>query len=132
MFVALVTHTGECVQFSPLLENETLSHCETPCKSKFSPWLAGSLPPTRVALGKPQRGNPTHELESLVALQRESIHQVAGLVGALRQHLAQAGPAQQRHCRRNTRPGLQGSPAAGPAPAQLLPDPWALVIHVKY
>lgn len=41
--------------------------------------------------------NKTYKLESLVALQRKSIHQVAGLVWAVWQGSAQARLAEQRH-----------------------------------
>jgi len=41
--------------------------------------------------------NQTYKLESLVALQRKSIHQVAGLVRAVWQGSAQARLAEQRH-----------------------------------
>lgn len=41
--------------------------------------------------------NKTYKLESLVALQRKSIHQVAGLVWAVWQGSAQVSLAEQRH-----------------------------------
>lgn len=74
----------------------------------WAQWSASSPGPGPLGCGvgrkgsasaSPCRPGETYKPESLVALQREPVHQVAGLVGAVRQDVSELSLGDQRHWR---------------------------------
>lgn len=97
--MALVIHTY-------YVENQTLI-VRLPVKASSGP-MANRISSACWCIPGQAPRHPTYELEALVALQRKSIHQVAGLVRAVGQRPAHTGLAEQRHCRKGTRARAAG------------------------
>ena len=85
----------------PLLGKTVHSHPSAPQPGPSPPWHPGQGPASSPACPPPPLpplpSTKTYKAESLVALQGEPIHQVAGFVGTIGQDVAEMSLGDQRH-----------------------------------